>query len=126
VSTPPMPTPPDPSLAALAQPPAAPPVKPTSRYVDVGTATYELADGTLVTYLRRRFVPLPERYSTIGEHRVADGERLDVITAQLLGDPTQFWRLCDANLAMRPEELEQPDRVLRVTLPEGIGAPDDA
>jgi len=120
------PTPSDPTLAALVPATETPPVKPTSRYASVGTATLALPDGTTVPYLRRRFVPPPERYSTIGEHRVADGERLDVITAILLGDPTQFWRLCDANLAMRPEELEQPDRVLRVTLPEGIGAPDDA
>ena len=56
----------------------------------------------------------------IGTHQVTDGERLDVIAALLLGDPTQFWRLCDANLATRPEELETPDRVLNVTLPQGI------
>jgi hypothetical protein len=75
----------------------------------------------MLPYLRRRFIPPPERFSAIGEHRVGDEERLDVIAAQVLGDPTQFWRLCDANLAMRPEELEQPDRVLRVTLPAEIG-----
>lgn len=125
MSGPAMPIPPDPAIAAFV-PDAPPPLKPTSRYAGVGIATQTLPDGTPVPYFRRRFVPPPERYSTIGEHRVGDGERLDVITAQLLGDPTQFWRLCDANLATRPEELEQPDRVLRVTLPEGIGAPDDA
>lgn len=124
--TTPAPTPSDPTLAALAQPQAPPPVKSTSRYASVGTTIYTQSDGTDVPYLRRRFVPPPERYSTIGEHQVADGERLDVLTALLLGDPTQFWRLCDANLASRPEELEQPDRVLRVTLPEGIGASNDA
>jgi len=122
----PAPTPSDPTLAALAQPQGAPPVKSTSRYASVGTAQYTRSDGTLVSYLRRRFVPQPDRFSTIGEHQVSDGERLDVITALLLGDPTQFWRLCDANLATRPEELEQPDRILRVTLPEGIGGPTDA
>jgi hypothetical protein len=31
------------------------------------------------------------------------------------------WRLCDANGAMRPDELtETPGRRLRITLPEGI------
>jgi hypothetical protein len=116
-----MPLPADPALAALATAPVLPPLPPTSRYAAVGTATFVRPDGTQVPYLRRRFVPPPERFSTIGEHRVADGERLDVIAAQLLGDPRQFWRLCDANLAVRPAELELPDRVLRVTLPEGIG-----
>jgi hypothetical protein len=124
VSALPMPTPPDPALAALAAQPPPPPVSPTSRYAAVGTATFIRPDGSQVPYLRRRFIPPPERFSTIGEHRVGDEERLDVIAAQLLGDPTQFWRLCDANLAMRPEELEQPDRILRVTLPEGIGSAD--
>ena len=27
------------------------------------------------------------------------GERLDNVAAQYLGDPTLFWRLCDANNA---------------------------
>ena len=36
-------------------------------------------------------------------------------------DPEQFWRLCDANAAMRPDELtESVGRRLRITLPEGI------
>jgi hypothetical protein len=57
----------------------------------------------------------------VQEHSVAEGERLDNITAQYLGDPEQFWRLCDANDAMRPEELtETVGRRLRITLPEGI------
>jgi hypothetical protein len=121
VSSLPMPTPPDPALAAISAAASAPAVPPTSRYATVGTATFVGPDGIPVPYLRRRFIPPPERFSAIGEHRVGDEERLDVIAAQLLGDPTQFWRLCDANLAMRPEELEQPDRILRVTLPSEIG-----
>jgi hypothetical protein len=121
VSSGPTPLPADPFLAALASPPPSPSVDPASRYATVGTATVTRPDGTRVPYLLRRFIPQPERFAAIGEHRVGDGERLDVIAAQLLGDPRQFWRLCDANLATRPEELEVPDRVLRVTLPEGIG-----
>ena len=55
------------------------------------------------------------------EHMVTEGERLDNITAQYLGDPEQFWRVCDANGAMRPDELtETIGRRLRITLPEGI------
>jgi hypothetical protein len=116
----PMPTPADPAIAALAAVPAPPAVAPTSRYATVGVATYAPPGGTPVPYLLRRFIPPPERFTTVGEHRVAAGERLDVITATYLGDPTQFWRLCDANLALRPAELETPERVLRLTLPEGI------
>jgi hypothetical protein len=117
-----MPIPADPGAAALAAAvPAAPPVSPTSRYAGVGTATLTAPDGTQVPYLLRRFIPPPERFTVVGEHRVAPGERLDIITARHLGDPTQFWRLCDANLAMRPAELETPERVLRLTLPGEIG-----
>ena len=55
------------------------------------------------------------------EHVVTQGERLDNITAQYLDDPEQFWRVCDANRAMCPDELtEEVGRRLRITLPEGI------
>jgi hypothetical protein len=103
-----------------------PPVPPSSRYAPVGTAVHVEADGRELAYFRRRFVPQPERLATVAEHVVADGERLDAVAARAFGDPTQFWRLCDANLAMRPAELEEPGRALRVTLPEGIPGAGDA
>jgi len=54
-------------------------------------------------------------------HRVTQGERLDNVTAKYLGDPEQFWRLCDANRALRPQELtETLGRRIAITLPEGI------
>lgn len=94
---------------------------PTSRYHGVETATVETHDGRLVVYLRRRFVPQPERFALLHEHTVTAGERLDHIAAAHLGDPEQFWRVCDANGALRPEELtETIGRRLRITLPEGI------
>ena len=117
----PMPTPADPAIAAMATLPEPAAVAPTSRYASVGVGAYAPPGGTPVPYLLRRFIPQPDRFTTIGEHRVQAGERLDVITTTQLGDPTQFWRLCDANLAMRPVELETPERVLRLTLPEEVG-----
>ena len=99
----------------------------TSRYHLLETATLETASGRVLIYLRRRFVPLPERFALLQEHTVAQGERLDHITAHYLGDPEQFWRLCDANGALRPAELETIGRRLRITLPEGVpGMPDVA
>jgi len=96
----------------------------TSRYFGIDTATIEAADGRVTIYIRRRFVPAPERFALLLEHSVTQGERLDNITARYLGDPEQFWRVCDANGAMRPEELtEKVGRKLRITLPEGIPAP---
>lgn len=94
---------------------------PTSRYYGIETTTLETAEGKIIGYLRRRFVPPPERFALLHEHVVKQGERLDNITAQYLGDPEQFWRVCDGNGAMRPEELtETTGRRLRITLPEGI------
>jgi hypothetical protein len=93
----------------------------TSRYFGISTAKLGTADGETVVYVRRRFVPPPERFAFLQEHTVTEGERLDNITAHFLGDTEQFWRVCDANRAMRPEELtETVGRKLRITLPEGI------
>jgi hypothetical protein len=98
----------------------------TSRYFSLPTTTYETPAGETIVYLRRRFVPRPEALAPLEEHTVALGERLDTIAAARLGDPEQFWRICDANRALRPEELtETVGRRLRITLPAGVpGAPD--
>jgi len=94
---------------------------PNSRYSGIGTAILQLPQGKTIIYLSRRFLPPAERFQLLQEHTVAQGERLDNITAQYMSDPTLFWRLCDANNAMRPEELtETIGRKLRITLPEGI------
>ena len=94
---------------------------PTSRYYGIETATMKTPAGETVVYLRRRFLPSPDRFVVLLEHSVTDGERLDNITARYMDDPEQFWRVADANSAMRPEELtETIGRVVRITLPEGI------
>lgn len=94
---------------------------PTSRYHGIGTAVWESADGRSIAYLRRRLVPPPERFSLVQEHTVVAGDRLDNLAALYLGDPEQFWRLCDANGAVSPADLtETIGRRLRITLPEGI------
>jgi hypothetical protein len=93
---------------------------PTSRYHGIETAILETVEGEKTIYIRRRFLPPPERFALLQEHVVTQGERLDTITALYLGDPEQFWRLCDANAAMQPEELEEVNRRLRITLPEGV------
>jgi hypothetical protein len=93
---------------------------PTSRYYGIATVTLQTPDGP-VAYLTRRFVPQPERFQQVQAHSVQQGERLDNIAAQYLGDPTLFWRICDANRAMRPWRLtETPGASLKITLPDGI------
>jgi hypothetical protein len=99
----------------------------TSRYANIATSRLETADGRTIVYVQRRFVPPPERFDLLQEHEMTQGDRLDNLAAQYLGDPEQFWRLCDANNAIRPEELtETVGRRLRITLPEGIPASPDA
>jgi hypothetical protein len=100
---------------------------PTSRYYRTKTAEFEEANGRRVVYLRRRFTPAPERFALLFEHTVTEGERLDNVTFKYLGDAEQFWRIADANGAVRPEELtETPGRRLRITLPEGVPATPNA
>jgi hypothetical protein len=82
---------------------------PSSRYYALATKTQTIidADGEPrdVRYVERRILPPSGSSATLVEHAVAQGERLDQITARYLGDPTQFWRVADANDAVRPEEL---------------------
>lgn len=94
---------------------------PNSRYHATGTVKLELSDGRTVVYLRRRFLPQPETLALLQEHTVSASDRLDNLAARYLDDPELYWRLCDANGALRPDDLlEVIGRRLRVTLPEGV------
>jgi hypothetical protein len=92
-----------------------------SRYANIGTSvlTEQQADGSSreIRYLQRRFIPAAEEMTVLVEHRFAQGERLDTVTAGYLGDPLQFWRICDANEVRDPEELERVGRSIRIALP---------
>lgn len=93
----------------------------TSRYYGIETETLTTADGTTIIYLKRRFVPSPDRFQLLQNHSVVQAERLDNIAAKYLGDPELFWRIADANGAMQPEGLVQTvGRQLKITLPQGI------
>lgn len=90
-----------------------------SRYISVETAIHTTSTGREIVYKRRRFLPRAPTGQVIAVHEVAHGERLDNITARHLGDPELFWRLCDDNNAVHPEELTATiGRILRVYLPE--------
>jgi hypothetical protein len=96
----------------------------TSRYYGIEVVTLETPDGRTVAYLRRRFLPPAGRSTVFTEHLVTEGDRLDNITARYLGDPEQFWRVCDANNAMRPDDLTAPDEIgqrLQIPLPQQGG-----
>jgi len=93
----------------------------TSRYYPVGTAKLEVSGEEAVVYLRRRFIPPPEHYTSQQSHIVSHGERPDTVTAIYLEDPEQFWQLADANVVMKPQELTaETGRILRIPGAAGI------
>lgn len=90
-----------------------------SRYSSLDIAIFTAPDGREVAFVRRRFVPDQSQEVTVAEHTVAQGDRLDVITARYLNDSEQFWRLCDANNAMNPADLTSEIGLrLRVIYPQ--------
>jgi hypothetical protein len=91
----------------------------TSRYHALETATYTTPDGRVIAYKQRRFLPQGKEMPLLVEVTVTEGDRLDIIAARTLGDPEQFWRVCDANDAMNPFDLTtEPGRVVRVPVPQ--------
>ena len=89
------------------------------RYATLETARMRTPDGRLIVYKRRRFLPQPESQPLLVEVTVEEGDRLDLITARTLGDPQQYWRICDANNTMNPAELTaEIGRALRVPVPQ--------
>lgn len=93
----------------------------TSRYYGIDVETIAGPQGTTVTYVMRRFLPAVAQMQVIQQYTVVQGDRLDNIAAQYLGDPQLFWRLCDANNAMRPAALTHtPGRKLNITMPLGV------
>jgi hypothetical protein len=100
---------------------------PNSRYQSIPSTTLTTPAGKEIVYLLRRFVPSPDLFATIQMHVVVEGDRIDNVSAQSIGDPELYWRICDANRAMRPAELtERIGRALRITLPQGIPAAPNA
>ena len=83
-----------------------------SRYETVPQAVHVDRDGREHPYVLLRVIPPPP--PTIATHRVAEGDRLDLLAWRYLRDPEHFWRLCDANGALDPDELRELDRLLRI------------
>jgi hypothetical protein len=91
----------------------------SSRYAAVETAILHDADGRAIAYVRRRFIVPGATLPLLVEVAVAQGDRLDLITARTLGDPEAFWRVCDANDTLDPDELTSDvGRLIRVPFPQ--------
>jgi nucleoid-associated protein YgaU len=93
-----------------------------SRYYAAATLSYTTPSGQAVTYLAPRFVPQPgaPNFATVATHTVRSGDRLDLLAANYLGDPLLFWLICDANGAIRPDQLVVAGTVLNITMPQGV------
>ena len=101
---------------------AQPAFSPDSRHHGLLTAQTTLSNGRTVVFVTRRFLPRPENFAQLATATIVAGDRLDNLAARYLGDPEQYWKLCDANGALRPDALvEAIGRSLRIALPEGIG-----
>jgi hypothetical protein len=87
-----------------------------SRYAQIENATLTKENGQVITYKKRRFLPDGEKMNLLQEVAVTAGDRLDRIAAKVIGDPEQFWRICDANNAMNPSDLTStPGRILKIS-----------
>ena len=96
------------------------PFDPTSRYSDIPLGTLQTPRGPIV-YVTRRFLPSNAQAGALQTHTVMQSERLDTIAARYLGDPRQFWRVCDANDVLRPGDLTAvPGTALNIPVARGI------
>lgn len=89
----------------------------SSRYYPLPTLKYVSPAEREYAYKGRRFLPHAIQGSIVVEHAVTQGDRLDRITARHLGNPALFWQVCDANMALHPDELTaEVGRRLRIVL----------
>jgi hypothetical protein len=93
----------------------------SSRYYVLETVYYRGPDGRQIAYKRRRFLPAPASLPLLEAATVQPGDRLDLIAARSLGDPLQFWQICDANDCLNPFDLAGEGATgsqLRVPVPQ--------
>jgi len=77
-----------------------------SRYYDLPNHLFETATGEKIAYKGRRLLPAVNPKNLVNTITVVEGDRLDMLATQNLGDPLQYWHICDANTAtLNPAEL---------------------
>jgi hypothetical protein len=87
---------------------------PGSRYERVLEAVYVDRDGRQLPYKRLRTFPPDGPIQQL--YDVTDHDRLDLVAFRFYGDPEQFWRLCDGNRTLHPDDLEVEGRRIRIPL----------
>src|SRR5690348_12293982 len=89
-----------------------------SRYYGLPIRLLGESGGRATPYVSRRFAPQGHDLPLLMEVATAQGDRLDLIATRTLGDPEQYWRICDANNAMNPADLTAtPGIRLRIPVP---------
>ncbi len=92
---------------------------PSSRYYALEEATYEDAEGRVIIYKRRRFLPQGTDMPVLMQVTVSATDRPDLIAARAYGASEHFWRIADANNALNPFDLtDQVGNVLRISPPQ--------
>lgn len=83
-----------------------------SRYEKVDETTITDDHGRVIRYKKTRFIAQTQAQTT---HVVGQGERLDHLAHRAYRDPERFWRICDANCALWPDDLvAEPGRTIRI------------
>jgi|SRR5215831_3694006 len=92
-----------------------------SRYEPIAEASLTTKDGRVVQYKRMRFIP-PNAAPARTFVKTLEGDRPDIVAFRTIGDPEQFWRLCDLNLVRRPVDLTAvAGRLVAIPAPQGGG-----
>lgn len=82
-----------------------------SRYAQVRDLVYDDGRGRQIPYKALRPIPAS---AALRVHTVVDADRLDLIADAYYDDPEQFWRVCDANRALWPDDLLEIGRRLAI------------
>jgi hypothetical protein len=94
---------------------------PESRYYGLPLLTQTAPNGDQISYVSRRFIPPPEDFALLQRYRVQQADRVDVIAGSILGNPLSYWQICDANLALEPDDVTAvPGAFIVITLPAGV------
>ena len=72
-----------------------------SRYFQQPVAEVTVRDGTTVTALKLRKLPV----ETGSPHLVVEHDQLDVLAQQKYSDGTKFWHIADANTELQANDL---------------------
>jgi hypothetical protein len=83
-----------------------------SRYENVEDDQITTADGRVIRFKKVRFI---RESRPQGGYLVRQGDRLDLIAQIQYRDPERFWRICDLNRALWPDDLvAEPGRLIGI------------